>query len=235
MPGCQIEWVFRSEAEHVPSKSVDTDFAGSLSFKAFSSCDVRSSAMSLEVLTPANQLTILRMIFIPVFVILLVYDHLGWAFAIFILAGVTDGLDGLIARSSRQKTSLGAYLDPIADKLLLITSFVVLSIRGMGLPNLVPLWLTILVISRDIIMISSVLIIVISTGHRKFPPSIYGKTTTFLQISTIVVVLYLNYRNIQHEALYWLFVATAVVTVYSGLDYVYRGKKLVSESSASGN
>ena len=89
--------------------------------------------MSLEVLTPANQLTILRMIFIPVFVILLVYDYLGWAFGIFILAGVTDGLDGLIARSFRQKTSLGAYLDPIADKLLLITSFVVLSIRGMKL------------------------------------------------------------------------------------------------------
>ena len=217
------------------TKSVDTDFAGSLSFKAFFSCDFYTRAMSLEVLTPANQLTILRMIFIPVFVILLVYDYLGWAFGIFILAGVTDGLDGLIARSFRQKTSLGAYLDPIADKLLLITSFVVLSIRGMGLPNLVPLWLTILVISRDIIMISSVLIIVISTGHRKFPPSIYGKTTTFLQISTIVVVLYLNYRNIQHPALHWLFVATAAVTVYSGLDYVYRGKKLVSESGAAGN
>src|SRR5258705_1241265 len=124
MPGCQIEWVVEPEAKEGPSKSVDTDFAGSLSFKAFSSCDVRSSAMTLEVLTPANQLTILRMIFIPVFVILLVYDHLGWAFAIFILAGVTDGLDGLIARSFRQKTALGAYLDPIADKLLLITSFV---------------------------------------------------------------------------------------------------------------
>ena len=194
--------------------------------KLFSRCDFCTSAMSLEVLTPANQLTILRMIFIPVFVILLVYDHLGWAFAIFILAGVTDGLDGLIARSFRQKTSLGAYLDPIADKLLLITSFVVLSIRGMGLPNLVPLWLTILVISRDIIMISSVLIIVISTGHRKFPPSIYGKTTTFLQISTIVVVLYLNYRNIQHPALYWLFVATAAVTVYSGSGLHIPGQEV---------
>lgn len=191
--------------------------------------------MPLEVLTPANQLTILRMIFIPVFVILLVYDYLGWAFAIFILAGVTDGLDGLIARSFRQKTSLGAYLDPIADKLLLMTSFVVLSIRGMGLPNLVPLWLTILVISRDVIMVSSVLIIVISTGHRRFPPSIFGKTTTFLQILTIVVVLFLNYRNIQHQVLNWLFVVTAVVTVYSGLDYIYRGKKLVSELPAAGN
>lgn len=191
--------------------------------------------MSLQVLTPANQLTILRMIFIPIFVILLVYDHLGWAFALFVLAGVTDGLDGLIARWFRQKTSLGAYLDPIADKLLLTTSFVVLSIKGMGLPNLVPLWLTILVISRDVIMISSVLIIVITTGHRTFPPSAYGKATTCLQILTIVAVLYLNYRAIVLPGLRWLFVVTAAVTVYSGLDYIYRGKKLVSETTAVGN
>src|SRR5580765_2214592 len=117
--------------------------------------------MSFQVLTPANQLTILRMVFIPIFVILLVYDYLGWAFAIYILAGVTDGLDGLMARWLKQKTSLGAYLDPIADKLLLTTSFVTLSIKGMGLPNSIPLWLTIIVISRDVILVASVLIIVI--------------------------------------------------------------------------
>ena len=183
--------------------------------------------MSFQVLTPANQLTILRMFFIPVFVILLVYNHLGWAFAIFILAGVTDGLDGLIARSFKQKTSLGAYLDPIADKLLLTTSFVVLAVKGLDLPNLVPLWLTILVISRDVILVSSALIIVISTGHRTFPPSFWGKATTFLQILTIVVVLYLNYRNLTVPALRWLFVSTATITVYSGFDYIYRGKKMV--------
>lgn len=197
--------------------------------------DLGCQPMSFQVLTPANQLTILRMIFIPIFVILLVYNHLGWAFAIFILAGITDGLDGLIARWLKQKTSLGAYLDPIADKLLLTTSFVVLSIKGMGLPNLVPLWLTILVISRDVILVSSVLIIVISTGHRTFPPSVYGKATTCLQILTLVAVLYLNYRNITLPELQWLFVATAAVTVYSGLDYIYRGKKLVSETTAVGH
>jgi cardiolipin synthase len=162
--------------------------------------------MSLQVLTPANQLTILRMIFIPIFVILLVYDQRGWAFAIFILAGVTDVLDGLIARWFQQKTSLGAYLDPIADKLLLTTSFVVLSIKEMELPNLVPLWLTILVISRDVILISSVLIIVISTGHRTFPPSVYGKAATCFQILTIVAVLYWNYRGVNLPPLHWLFV-----------------------------
>jgi cardiolipin synthase len=171
------------------------------------------------------------MVFIPIFVILLVYDYYGWAFAIYILAGVTDGLDGLMARWLKQKTSLGAYLDPIADKLLLTTSFVVLSIKGMGLPNLIPLWLTIIVISRDVILVASVLIIVISTGHRSFPPSIYGKATTFLQILTILGVLYFNYQRTTWIGMNGLYLATAAITVISGLDYVYRGKKkLISES-----
>lgn len=189
--------------------------------------------MSNRVLTPANQLTILRMVFIPVFVILLVYNQLGWAFFVFLLAGVTDGLDGLMARWLEQKTSLGAFLDPIADKLLLTTSFVVLSIRGMGLPNVVPLWLTILVISRDVILISSALVIIITTGHRTFPPSIYGKLTTCLQILTIVAVLYLNYQRSSSGWFFWLCLLTGAVTVYSGLHYIYRGKRLVGENTVA--
>ena len=106
--------------------------------------------MVSQLLTPANQLTILRMAFIPAFVILVVYNQLGWAFLIFLLAGITDGLDGLIARLLHQKTTLGALLDPIADKLLLTSSFVILSVKDLGLSNILPLWLTITVISRDI-------------------------------------------------------------------------------------
>lgn len=185
-----------------------------------------------RILTPANQLTILRMVFIPVFVILLVYSHLGWAFLIFLLAGVTDGLDGLMARWLQQKTSLGAYLDPIADKLLLTTSFVVLSIRNIGLPTVVPLWLTILVISRDVILISSALVIIITTSHRTFRPSFYGKMTTCLQILTIVTVLYLNYRGNGSSAFPWLCIITGAVTVISGLHYIYRGRKFASEVSS---
>ncbi|MFN8005605.1 MAG: CDP-alcohol phosphatidyltransferase family protein [Terriglobia bacterium] len=170
------------------------------------------------------------MVFIPIFVILLVYDYLGWAFAIYILAGVTDGLDGLMARMLQQKTSLGAYLDPIADKLLLTTSFVTLSIKGLAFPNVIPLWLTIIVISRDVILVASVLIIVISTGHRSFPPSLYGKSTTCLQIITILAVLYFNYQRTTWGGMKWLFLVTAAITVLSGLDYIYRGKKkLVSD------
>jgi cardiolipin synthase len=183
--------------------------------------------MSDRILTPANQLTLLRMIFIPIFAILLLYDEVGWAFAVFIVAGVTDGLDGLIARKFSQKTALGAYLDPIADKLLLTTSFVVLSIKGLGLLNTIPLWLTILVLSRDVLLIASALIIFIATGHRTFSPSIYGKMTTFFQIVTVVAVLFLNFREIVHPASFWLFVATGAITVFSGLHYIYHGRKLM--------
>ena len=145
--------------------------------------------MTSQLLTPANQITILRMAFIPVFVILLLYHHLGWAFFVFLLAGISDGLDGLMARWLQQKTSLGALLDPIADKLLLTTAFVVLSIKDLDLPNLIPLWLTILVLSRDVVLLVSTLVILLITGHRNFPPSIFGKATTLIQIITLTLPL----------------------------------------------
>ena len=94
----------------------------------------------MTALTAANQLTLLRMLLIPAFVILVVYGHLGWALVVFATAGITDGLDGLIARRSGQKTRLGAWLDPMADKLLLVTAFVVLTVPGLGLANRLPIW-----------------------------------------------------------------------------------------------
>ena len=89
----------------------------------------------MNALTPANQLTLLRMLLIPAFVILVVYGFLGWALVVFATAGITDGLDGVIARRSGQNTSIGAWLDPMADKLLLVTTFVVLTWPGLGLAN----------------------------------------------------------------------------------------------------
>ena len=188
--------------------------------------------MTSQLLTPANQITILRMAFIPVFVILLLYNHLGWAFFVFLLAGVSDGLDGLMARWLQQKTSLGALLDPIADKLLLTTAFVVLSIKDLELPNLIPLWLTILVLSRDVVLIVSTLVILLITGHRNFPPSIFGKATTLIQIITLTLVLLFNYLGTAAQWLSVLYLATGAITVFSGLHYTYRGKRMVSEGPA---
>src|ERR1051326_6776094 len=110
------------------------------------------------VLTTANQLTMLRIVFVPVFIILLVYRHIGWALGIFIAAGVTDVLDGIIARRFRQKTSIGAVLDPLADKLLMIASILILSLSRVRFLTAIPRWLMIIIICRDvfILLVSSI-------------------------------------------------------------------------------
>src|SRR5208282_3007532 len=142
--------------------------------------------MASRILTVPNQLTFLRLGFLPFFVISIHYRRYDAALALLILAGLTDGLDGLLARSLNQKTALGAYLDPIADKLLLSSSFVVLALN-----RKISWWLATLVISRDIILLTSATVILVVSGYRKFPPSIYGKTTTALQILLVFVVVLL--------------------------------------------
>ena len=144
-------------------------------------------------LTVANQLTLLRMLLIPVFVILVVYGRPGWALATFVLAGITDGLDGLIARRANQQTSLGAWLDPMADKLLLVTTFVVLTVPGTDLVNRFPLWLTILVITRDVVIVTTVAIVTSVMGVRTFKPSVFGKIATGVYLVTCVVLMWFNY------------------------------------------
>ena len=146
-------------------------------------------------LTLANQLTILRIVLIPAFVLLVVYGYLGGALIVFIVAGITDALDGLIARRAGQRTSLGAWLDPMADKLLLVTTFVVLTLPAIPLTNHLPLWLTVIVISRDIVIVGVVAIVNLAVGPRTFRPSMLGKATTAAFILTSVVVMYFNYRQ----------------------------------------
>jgi cardiolipin synthase (CMP-forming) len=127
--------------------------------------------VTAQIFTLANQLTLLRMLLIPAFVLLVVYGYFGWALSVFILAGVTDALDGLIARLAHQKTDLGAWLDPAADKLLLVSAFVVLTLPNIGLVNRIPIWLTVLVISRDVGIVLTVAIVSLALGPRTFKPS----------------------------------------------------------------
>src|SRR5262245_27349330 len=131
-----------------------------------------------EVFTIANQLTLLRMLLIPAFVLLTLYGEFGWALTVFTIAGLTDLLDGLAARAAGQKRSLGAWLDPAADKLLLVTTFIVLTLPNIGLVNRIPLWLTVLIISRDIGIVSTVAIVNLAMGPRTFKPSPLGKLAT---------------------------------------------------------
>jgi cardiolipin synthase (CMP-forming) len=174
------------------------------------------------VFTIANQLTLLRMLLIPAFVLLVVYGRFGWALVVFIVAGVTDALDGYIARMPGQQSELGAWLDPVADKLLLVTTFIVLTLPNIGLVNRIPIWLTVIVISRDIGIVLTVAVVNLAWGPRTFRPSQLGKVATAWFILTCVVVMFYNWRGVESRVVD-LFVWTSLaITIASGVDYVWR-------------
>lgn len=184
----------------------------------------------MTALTPANQLTLLRMLLVPAFVILVVYGHLGWALTVFVTAGVTDGLDGMLARRTGQKSTLGAWLDPMADKLLLTTTFVVLTLPNMGLANRLPIWLTVLIISRDVVIVMTVAIVNLALGPRTFRPSIYGKIATATYIVTAVVAMFFNYLG-RHSLLVDAGIyASLTITLFSGLHYIWHGTRIVEQA-----
>jgi len=180
-------------------------------------------------LTLANQLTILRIMLIPVFVLLVVYGYLGWALIVFLTAGITDALDGLIARRTGQRTSLGAWLDPMADKLLLVTTFIVLTLPDLPLTNHIPLWLTVFVISRDVVIVGVVAVVSLAAGPRTFRPSMLGKLATATFIVTSVVIMYFNYRREQSivvDIVVWL---SLTLTLISAIDYFLKLRHLINE------
>ena len=182
-----------------------------------------------QVFTLANQLTLLRMLLIPAFVILTLYGEFGWALTVFSIAGLTDLLDGLAARAAGQKSTLGAWLDPAADKLLLVATFIVLTLPNIGLVNRIPLWLTILVISRDVGIVLTVAIVNLAVGPRTFKPSPLGKTATAVFILACVVVMlfnYLGYHSRWVDAAIWI---SLVITIASGIDYVWRIARIVNK------
>jgi cardiolipin synthase len=180
--------------------------------------------------TLANQLTLLRIMLVPAFVLLVVYGYLGWALFVFLLAGVTDALDGLIARRwPSQRTSLGAWLDPMADKLLLVTTFIVLTLPGIPLTHHVPVWMTIILISRDVVIVGVVAVVNLALGPRTFRPSLWGKIATATYIATSVVLMYFNWRaepSILVDVFIWFSLA---VTIISAVDYFMKLRRLINE------
>jgi cardiolipin synthase len=181
------------------------------------------------IFTLANQLTLLRMLLIPAFVLLVVYGYMGWALIVFLVAGATDAFDGLAARQAGQKTTLGAWLDPAADKLLLVTTFVVLTLPNLGLTNRIPIWLTVLIISRDVGIVLTVAIVSLAMGPRTFTPSLLGKGATAFFILTCVVVMFFNYLG-RTSAVVDLFVwGSLVITLASGIDYVFRVARIINQ------
>jgi len=174
--------------------------------------------MKGRIWTIPNQITFLRLCFLPFFLILMAYEHYRWALLVLVVAGFSDGIDGLIARKFNQRSSLGAYLDPIADKLLLSSSFVVLAFKQQ-----IAWWLTIIVLSRDVLILIVAVVIILVSGYRPFPPSIYGKLTTFFQIILVfTAVLGAAFPQFQFAMLSraLIYVVTALC-VFSGLHYSF--------------
>jgi cardiolipin synthase len=175
----------------------------------------------LNVVNIPNFLTLLRLIAIPVFLILLENLQYREALAVFIGAGLTDGLDGAIARLTHTKTTLGAYLDPAADKLLLVSAFIAL-----GFMHEVPRWLVVLVISRDVmIVLGYFLLFMLTSETMEIRPSVSGKLSTFLQLLSVTTVLVSHIRpELTSEAgRQVLFALTGSVSAFAGLQYMYRG------------
>jgi cardiolipin synthase len=183
----------------------------------------------MEVLTAANQLTILRVLLVPVFALCMLYDLPGWALLTFVVAGMTDLLDGWIARHTGP-TTLGAWLDPAADKLLLTTMFVMLTIPGPGVVRL-PLWLTVVVISRDVGIILAVAIVNLAVARRTYRPSLLGKATTVAYIATGVVALYSNYMRERIVLVDVGIYASLALTLISTFEYVRRFTRTPPSSS----
>ena len=165
-----------------------------------------------------NFLTAIRILLIPFFIGLLLYERHLWAAVVFCTAGVTDILDGMAARHSRQTSRLGAFLDPLADKLLSVSSFVTLSVSGP-----IPVWFVVIVISRDIMISLGSLILFLVEGSLEIIPSSLGKATTFLQFAMILGTILYQMSGRGHAFWRAALLATAAVTFLSGLQYLYRG------------
>ena len=174
-----------------------------------------------------NQITILRILMTPLFIAFLIYGMKVPALFVFCLSGISDALDGLIARRYHQTTELGALLDPLADKILLTASFWVLSSLGV-----LPVWLTILVVSRDAMIVAGAWFLQSFQGQSVMPPSFLGKVTTCAQLAVIFwALLFHFFQEQQAPYLSSLSLAAAVVTFVSGIQYLLGFMRRVGESS----
>jgi len=178
--------------------------------------------------TIPNIISILRLVTIPFFLMAMVYGHYALGVWIFIGSGISDALDGAIARFFHQRSELGAFLDPMADKLMMTTVYITLALQNIGLPYPVPVWLPILTICRDVVIVLMALLMSLQGGVTKFPPSWPGKFTTFFQIVFASAALVQNAYGMPElfvDSLLWL---TVFFTVYSGLHYLWRAPRLAA-------
>lgn len=186
-----------------------------------------------SILTIPNLLTFLRMALIPVFASLLYYGYAEWALAVFLVAGFSDGLDGFIARRFKQESELGTIIDPIADKLLMTTAFIILTMPNVMQPARhlpVPFWVTAAVIGRDILIVTVAAAINVMTGFRGFKPSWLGKASTFVQVIAVGLILLSPVAGLSFY-LPTTYTIVALFAVLSGIHYIFHVAKLMKEES----
>lgn len=183
---------------------------------------------SLRPLTLPNFLTMLRMAMVPFFVISVNEHDFRLALWTFVVAGLTDTLDGYLARTLKMRSRFGAYLDPIADKILITCAYVALTVPQ-GQEVVIPLWLTIIALFRDFLIMVVALVLYLVEGLRHFPPSILGKLTTTMQVITITVVLLANLAVVPGWLPATCFYTSFVLVIVSGFNYIYRIGRLLED------
>ncbi len=173
-------------------------------------------------MTWPNLLSALRIAIVPLFIIAVVEGRPGWAFTLFALAGITDLLDGYIARHHHQQSVLGVYLDPAADKLLVTAAFILLSWPGVHQGLQIPVWVTVLVITRDVIIVTVALIVRLTVGLKSFPPTQISKWNTGFQIAAILIYLLTGLTREVDLLAKGVLAIMVLLTAISGLEYAYR-------------
>jgi cardiolipin synthase len=191
---------------------------------------MRPPSITSRALTPANQITVLRLAFAPLFAILVVERHFRAALVVLAAAAVSDLLDGAVARMFHQRTPLGVALDPIADKTLMTTAYLTLTFRG-----ILPWWLTILVLGRDLGIIITALVISLVAGYRPFYPTILGKASTVAQVTNVLVAVAFGAKipMVGWPVLRFTIYLAAVLTIASGVHYLIISRQRYSHQNAA--
>lgn len=189
----------------------------------------RTNPLSSDILTVPNLISLFRILLVPVFLRAILARRATEALVVFVAASLTDLLDGFIARVWHQRSKLGTVLDPAGDKLLMTASYIVLTIPALAVPNCIPLWLTILVFARDLLIVAGAVFAFKKWGQKTFMPSLLGKVSTACQVGTVFLVLWLNHLGITAGYMPWIFRFTLLVTVASGAHYFIYGLAVLRE------
>jgi cardiolipin synthase len=181
-----------------------------------------------------NLFSLSRVLLVPVFLYAVINRRTQMAFIIFLVSATTDFLDGASARLLNQKTKLGALLDPIGDKVFMTGAYITLSIPSLNSPNVLPLWLTAMVIGRDVLIVGGAIVLYLLIQAKSFSPTLTGKISTVWQFSSLLLVLLFNMLGKEAGFLFWFYIIAGILTIISGYEYVQRGCEWLRSSRKKG-